>query len=184
MLALNNMIRAIQLTLFMSCILALGCQKDNSTTNIKDYLSHQAINKTPQKKLIPPTQNELKEFEYKKISQRDPFMPFIQNEATETTHSPVINKIHSPNTHRNRELLETYPLNTLIMQGHIKFNNEIWALIKSSDHIIHRVKIGNYIGINYGKISDISPNKMSVIEVLQDQNGMWHEQASFITLAQ
>ena len=188
MLAFNNMShvikRDIHITLFMSCIWICGCQKDESTTSIKDYLSQQAINKAPHKNLITPTQNALHPFEYKKISQRDPFMPFIQNGAPEANQSQVINKIHAPNTHRNRELLEAYPLNTLTMQGHVEFNNEFWALVKSSDHIIHRVKTGNYLGINYGKISDISPNKISVIEVLQDQNGLWHEQTTFITLAQ
>ena len=70
------------------------------------------------------------------------------------------------------------------MLGHIEYKNEIWALIKTDDFLIHRVKVGDYIGVNYGKITAITSNMINISESLLDQTGLWHEQLTIINLKQ
>ncbi len=53
-----------------------------------------------------------------------------------------------------------------------KESNE-WALIKDPDGTIHRVAVGNYIGMNHGKVSSISNDEVQLSEFIADGVGGW-----------
>lgn len=62
---------------------------------------------------------------------------------------------------RRREPLEEFPLDTLRMVGILERNQERWGLVQTRDGTVHRLKVGNYIGQNYGKIVAISEQEIS-----------------------
>jgi type IV pilus assembly protein PilP len=49
---------------------------------------------------------------------------------------------------------------------------------------VHRVAVGNYIGQNDGKITDIAGNKISVTEVVPDGLGGYMERTAAIGLSE
>ena len=82
----------------------------------------------------------------------------------------------------HKEVLESYPLESLSMVGSLQRQEIIFALIKSPDGTLHRVKIGNHLGQNFGKINQISEAEVKVSEIVQDGVNEWIERSSAIML--
>jgi type IV pilus assembly protein PilP len=68
------------------------------------------------------------------------------------------------------------------MIGTVKMKSDLWGLVRSADKTVYRVKVGNYIGQNYGKIIRISSDKIELMEIVPDKPGTWREQQMSIML--
>ena len=64
-----------------------------------------------------------------------------------------------PDARRNREFLEGFSLDTLKMVGTLHLGGRIYGLVQTKDGLIHRVALGNYVGQNDGKVSDVTHRK-------------------------
>jgi type IV pilus assembly protein PilP len=82
---------------------------------------------------------------------------------------------------RRPEPLESYPLDSVTMVGSLMKQNMPFALLRV-DKLLYQVKLGDYLGQNYGKIVKISETDMSIREVVQDASGEWTERTSSIQL--
>ena len=88
-----------------------------------------------------------------------------------------------PNTNRAKEDLESYPLESLKYVGFLSKNKKNYALVKSSENVIQQVKVGNYMGPNFGLITNISEGAIEIKEIIQDDlTGDWVERNSSINL--
>jgi len=110
-------------------------------------------------------------YEYR--SERNPFVPLnvLDQEASV---SPSAN---APGD-RVLEPLEYFPLDALSMVGTLDRGGIRWGLIKDTEGKIHRVKNDNYLGQNYGAITDIGTSSISITELIQDSSGLWAERIS------
>ena len=81
----------------------------------------------------------------------------------------------APDTSRAREYLERFNFAELTVVGSIVMNNEEWGLISESNGSIHRVKVGNYLGQNHGRVVSISDTSVNVVEIVPDGQGGWIE---------
>lgn len=119
---------------------------------------------------------------------RDPFQSFAQ-QARDDTHSVVINDEQQRRyadeiqTH-NPEELEGFELDTLRMVGTLENEESVWAIILDPQKIVHRVQVGNYLGGNFGKITNIQDDRVDVREIIQDSQGRYEERAATIALAE
>ncbi|GFO71474.1 type IV pilus assembly protein PilP [Bathymodiolus japonicus methanotrophic gill symbiont] len=82
---------------------------------------------------------------------RDPFRPIEKSVQAMAIQAVASNGIQ-PDFNRHKEELENYSLDTLRMVGTVKMKGVFWGLIKASEGTIHRVREGNYLGKNYGRI--------------------------------
>ena len=87
-----------------------------------------------------------------------------------------------PDQKRNREFLEQYSLDTLKMVGTLRLGGSIYGLVQTKDGLVHRVTAGNHIGQAEGKITEISPSKISVIEIVPDSLGGYMERPAALAL--
>ena len=87
-----------------------------------------------------------------------------------------------PDLTRRKEPLEAYPIENLRMVGTLQQNKVTYALVKSPDNNLFRVKFGNYIGQNFGLITEISESTIKLKEIVQDSGGDWTERVSTMTL--
>lgn len=88
-----------------------------------------------------------------------------------------------PNTNRPKEALENFPLESLKYVGSMSRNKSTYALIKTPDNTLQQVKVGNYIGPNYGLIKEINESDIVVKEIIQDDlTGDWVERDASINL--
>ena len=116
----------------------------------------------------------------------DPFEPFfLEPPRPQGQEGQVVDNGISPDFDRNREELESFPLDSLRMVGTLEKGDQFWAIVlgPSPDSIIHRVQIGNYIGQNNGKITGISEDRIELLEIIPDGRGGWDERDAELALA-
>jgi len=89
-----------------------------------------------------------------------------------------------PDLNRPREPLEEYPLDSLRMVGILELKGTRWALIKTPDETIHRVRVGNYMGQNHGRITRITETQVDLIEIVPDGLGGWMERKAQVALVE
>ncbi len=86
-----------------------------------------------------------------------------------------------PDLNRRKEALEAYPLEQLKMVGTLFQSGSMYALVRA-DRTLYRVKKGNYLGQNFGLITDITDTEIKLKEIVQDTAGDWTERESTLPL--
>ncbi len=115
-------------------------------------------------------------FIYSASNMRSPFQPVGPN--TGANGQPGVR----PNSHRNREFLEGFSLDTLRMVGTFRVGNSFYGLVQSKDGLVHKVQPGNYLGQNDGKVTDITASKISLVEIIPDGLGGYIERPASLAL--
>lgn len=165
--------------LFSSCI--SGCSSTN-TEDLEPYVSqvksrqHASIEPLPE---FSPYETHL----YRSSGERDPFTPPVHS-SPKTQVAQISTSTLTPDFNRNRETLEAEPLDTLRMVGTLERQGNSWALIQMSDSTIHRVKPGNYVGQNHGKIVQVNESEVEVTEIVPDGLGGWIERQAALALSE
>lgn len=90
----------------------------------------------------------------------------------------------APDLNRRKEPLEAFPLESLQMVGTLQKGRTTFALIRTTDKDVYQVKIGNYLGQNFGVITGITDNEVRLKELVQDGSGDWTERSSTLQLAE
>ncbi len=78
-------------------------------------------------------------------------------------------------------LLEKYPLESLSMIGYLVINKRPIAVIKYEDNV-RQVKVGDYIGLDFGMVTEITESELKLRELIQDSAGDWSERQSSLYL--
>ena len=152
------------ITGLVSLVLLSGCQPDK-----EDLDTYIAEIKSQQQADIPPIPaiKPYERFDYSAADLRDPFVPTVidvpfQEEEIDNTADNGI----SPDGNRRREALEFFSLADLQFVGTLE-KQDIWALVRSPDSVIHKVQVGNYMGTNHGQIQGISDTALNLKEICQ-----------------
>ncbi len=87
-----------------------------------------------------------------------------------------------PDFSRPREPLEAFSLETLKMVGVLAKKGVMHAVIKTPENAIYHVRVGNYVGQNFGRITHIGDTEVTLREIVQDSAGDWSERASSLML--
>jgi type IV pilus assembly protein PilP len=77
--------------------------------------------------------------------------------------------------------LESYPLDGMTMVGTLHQGGRSHALVMV-DNRLHDVKVGDYMGQNYGQITKISDTEITLRETVQDATGEWIERTSTLQI--
>jgi len=84
---------------------------------------------------------------------------------------------------RNIEELEQFELDNLRMVGTVEDENNLWGIILDPDGVVHRIKVGNYMGRNTGKILNVFEDRIEVREIVRNSQGRWEERQTGIALS-
>ena len=122
-----------------------------------------------------PAVKAFEPFAYEGFDLSDPFKPrkITQKEGQGGGVAPDLN--------RRKEPLESFPLEQLRMVGTLSQAKETYALVKA-DKTLYRVKKGNYMGQNFGLITDVTDTEIKLKEIVQDSAGDWAERQSVLPL--
>jgi type IV pilus assembly protein PilP len=90
--------------------------------------------------------------------------------------------MNQPDFDRPREELEEFPLDTIKMVGFLYRSNLPHAVIRPSDGKLRRIRVGNYLGQNFGKVVSITEAEVKIKEMVQDSAGDWSERESVLQL--
>jgi type IV pilus assembly protein PilP len=126
----------------------------------------------PPKKFLPQAyeaQNGVDPFSTQKLSVA------IKQESAQP------NSVLAAEMNRRREPLESFPLDSMSMVGSLTRSNDRYALLKV-DNLLYQVKSGDYLGLNFGRVTKISETDITLREVVQDAAGEWVERTSTLQL--
>ena len=118
---------------------------------------------------------------------KDPFRPFYEKiieEVAQSEDSGLTPEMEREINNRNREELESFELDSLRMVGTIDDEQENWGIVLDPDGTVHKVKVGNYAGLNIGKITNIFEDRIELREIIQDSQGRWEEREATLALAE
>ena len=170
------MSRRILIPIFICCGLA-SCSGEQYS-DLRQFV--QDSEKLPHGRLPPlPDVKPYEPFTYEAYNLVDPFKP----RKIEPPKTAVGSGIQ-PDLTRRKEPLEAYPLESLRMVGTLQQNKATYALVKSPDNNVLTVKSGNYLGQNFGQITEISESTVKLKEIVQDSGGDWTERISTLTLTE
>jgi type IV pilus assembly protein PilP len=126
---------------------------------------------------IPPVHA----FPYVPGERRDPFVmdPSTAGDAQRRDPGAL-----APDPSRRKEPLEAYSLDSLSMVGTLEQYQTRWALLRTPDGMLHRVRVGDYIGRNNGRIVQIGPNALRLTELVEEEPGLWQQRQASMALKQ
>lgn len=78
-------------------------------------------------------------------------------------------------------LLEKYPLESLKMIGYLNVNRQPIAVVQVDDKV-KQVRVGDYIGLDFGMVTKITDKDVELRELVQDSAGDWSERKSSLYL--
>jgi type IV pilus assembly protein PilP len=111
-------------------------------------------------------------FTYTDQSLRAPFSPSISGNSVR------------PDSHRPRDFLEQYSLDTLKMVGTLDLGGTNYGLVMAGDGRVHRVVLGEHMGQNDGTITQINPSKIALTEIVPDGLGGYIQRPAALALTQ
>jgi len=156
-------------------LLLTGCA-DSSLGDLQNYVSDIKSKKgsvDPLPEFLP-----VENFVYKSDEFRDPFVTW----RTEVSSASLKGHGGGPDQKREKDELEEFPLDTLRMMGVLEIKGAMWGLVKASDSVIYRIKAGNYMGHNHGKVTLVNEESIVLTEVVPNGLGGWEERQASLTL--
>ncbi len=179
-LLMKGAVRFITVFVYLASI--TGCINED-TKDLRQYIKD--VNARPKGAVKPlPEIKVVESFLFQPEGLRDPFQPIEIAEG----YSEFGGEGLRPDTSRRKEELESYALETLKMVGTVSMNSVLWGLVMVSDgsDAIHRVRVGNYMGRNNGKIIQITENSIELMEIVPDKKktGAWIEQQASLVLTE
>jgi len=88
-----------------------------------------------------------------------------------------------PNMNRPKEPMEAYPLESIKYVGQLSKVKLTYALLLTPDNGVQQVKVGNYVGQNFGMVTKITDSEVELKEIVQDDlSGDWIERISNLPL--
>lgn len=113
-----------------------------------------------------------------------PIFKFPENDTRRSPFKPVEHKkvdLYAPDQQRKKQPLEAFPLDALKFMEILKQGTELWALIKEPSNKVVPVRVGNYMGLNYGRIVAIKNDEIILEETIKNL-GTWAKRTTTIHL--
>ncbi|MBB3330654.1 type IV pilus assembly protein PilP [Halomonas campaniensis] len=115
---------------------------------------------------------------YDEADRRSPFIARLP----ETEQPPQGSEELAPDLTRPRETLEAFGLGQLDLVGTLTHGGQPSALVRSPDGQVHRLRVGNHMGTDFGRIVSITASSVQLVEVVPTGRGGWIERTTQLTL--
>ncbi|MCE8016701.1 pilus assembly protein PilP [Halomonas sp. MCCC 1A17488] len=115
---------------------------------------------------------------YQASDRRSPFRP----QLPEPEQAPVGDSDLAPDLERAREPLEGYDLEALRLVGILTMSGQTHALVRAPEGEVHRLRPGNYLGRNHGRIVSITGSTVQLVELVPTGGGGWMERTTQLAL--
>lgn len=185
------MFKRTKLVLLLSIPLFISGCVDwvDDTQDLKRFVA-KAQNQ-PKGKIEPlPEFKPYHSFVYEGASMREPFTPLVpiieqpvtDNDADDREPGTEL----APDENREKEYLETFPLDRLIMVGTITMRegDGLWALIRDQNSELHRVAVGDFMGLHHGEIVSLDERQINLLEIVSNGRGGWMKRPRSLALSE
>ncbi|WP_136680495.1 pilus assembly protein PilP [Neptunomonas sp. XY-337] len=166
-----------------SVALLSGCIWVEDKNDLVRFVSD--VQARPKGKIEPlPTFKPYLSFVYEGASLRDPFVPLVRVELGDMEMEMDDGVELEPDQNRPRSYLEQFSLDDLEMVGTVgKTEAEVtWGLVRDQNGEIHRVSVGDHMGLDFGKVIAVLDERLDVLEIISDGRGGWMHRPRVVEL--
>ncbi len=171
--------RPLRLTVLLATVSLAACG-GGGTQDLADYVA-KVRDRDPGPIEPLPEIKQIATFVYDPGDRRD---PFVMDTRGEDTSKPGPAGGIAPDPLRRKEELEQYALDALKMVGTLAQGDTHWALIITPEGVLHRVRVGDYLGQNNGQITRVDEGQVQLTEIVNEGGGEWRERQAAVTLKQ
>lgn len=167
----------------ISSLLLSACGSSEKQ-ELQQWMLEQRSNTRPRVEPLPePTKFSPEAYKPEVIASVDPFSNQKLTQALKSDSNQVTSNaaLIAPELNRRKEPLEATPLDSVVMVGSLVKLGQPVALVKV-DNLIYQVKVGNYLGQNFGKITKMTETNLVIREIVQDAAGEWIERSATLQL--
>lgn len=174
--------QAVLLTLALGACLGLTACSSSEQEELQQWMTEQRSQTRPKIEPLPePT--KFSPQAYTQEAAVEPFsnqklMQALKRDSNQATANAAL---IAPELNRRKEPLEAMPLDSVAMVGSLVKLGQPVALVRV-DNLLYQVRIGNYLGQNYGRITKISETELALREIVQDAAGEWMERTANLQL--
>ena len=161
-------------TIAIACSVVIAGCGGESHQDLRAWMAEQGKNQKGRLEPLPQIR-PYEPFAYNAFDLPDPFKP----RKIETTKG---GGGLAPDLARRREPLESYPLESLAMVGTLEKGKGVFALVRTPEKDVYQVRRGNYMGQNFGVVTEITDSEIKLKELVQDGGGDWSERTSTLNL--
>lgn len=170
------MMNAFRYVPLVCALFLVGCEQ-SSHQDIINFMEE--AKRRPKGQIEPlPTFSPYQPFAYSAMTLRSPFEKPIPVDETAAKGGRTV----VPDLTREKEFLERFNVTALKMVGTIEKSGKLWALIDNGERDVVPVTVGNYLGMNHGKIITTSPSQIEIMEIVGDGSNGWVERPRIIKL--
>ncbi|OHC27223.1 MAG: pilus assembly protein PilP [Pseudomonadales bacterium RIFCSPHIGHO2_02_FULL_60_43] len=163
--------------LLVSSILILSGCGGGDFSDLQAYMEE--VRARPKGEIEPlPKFQPYESFAYSAAALRSPFQPPVKLEMADRQKG---SKDVKPDETRTKQFLEGFNIETFVMVGTLANDSGAFALVSGAGGV-HRVRVGDYLGRNHGRILAIDESKVDVIEIVPDGEGGWMERPRSLSL--
>lgn len=157
---------------------AAGCGSSSNFDDLQEFMDE--VEARPKGRIAPlPEFRAYEAFAYGAANMRSPFEPpqVVKPLAPGHARSDV-----KPDPNRVKQFLEQFNMAQLRMVGTLSQGSTIYGLIQDSNDGVHRVRPGDYMGTDHGRILAINENEIEMIEIVADGAGGWVERSRTVSI--
>lgn len=158
--------------------LLAGCENNSSMADLEAYIAE--VDARPKGRVEPlPALEQYTLFAYSAASLRSPFEPPVVIKAiARRAGDPQV----KPDFERVKHYLEQFSIGELKMVGTLAQGEVHYALVSDAEGGVHKVRIGDYMGTNYGKIIGVDDTEIELLEIVSDGLGGWIQRRRSMTM--
>ena len=177
--------RRIQQSLVTSLTLALlvlaGCGSSDQE-ELQQWMTAQRNAARPKIASLPaPTKFTPETYGQEGLIEPFSNQKLVQALKRDSTQATANAALIAPELSRRKEPLEATPLDAVAMVGSLTKAGRPVALVRV-DNLIYQVRVGNYLGQNYGRITAVTEASLVLREIVQDAAGEWIERPATLQL--
>ncbi|MDB2384363.1 pilus assembly protein PilP [Endozoicomonas sp.] len=160
----------VPLLLFMA-----GCSENSGTHDLELFMND--ARSQPAIEIEPiPMHEAFEVFTYRASALRSPFEPPKLALAKKKFDGSI-----KPDRNRVKHYLEQFDIASFAMVGNISTDEGHWGLIRKESSIF-RVKVGDYLGRNHGRITLVDEEEIQLMEIMPVGSELWIERLRRIPL--
>ncbi|MDO9622515.1 MAG: type 4a pilus biogenesis lipoprotein PilP [Pseudomonas sp.] len=154
-----------------------GCGAGGDFSDLQSFMDE--VRAKPKGAIEPvPKFQPYEAFTYGASSLRSPFQPPVKIDMVRRERGSQEVK---PDEARVKQFLEGFNIEVFEMVGTLANSSGVFALVSGAGGV-HRIKVGDYVGRNYGRVLAIDEAKIDVVEIVPDGEGGWLERPRSLTL--
>lgn len=178
---MKHLQKALAINLIFALLMLSGCGSSDQE-ELQQWMTTQRNAARPKiTPLAAPTKFTPETYRQEGLIEPFSKQKLVQALKRDSTQTAANAALITPELNRRKEPLEASPLDAISMVGSLTKAGLPVALVRV-DNLIYQVRVGNYLGQNYGRITAVTESSLVLREIVQDAAGEWIERPATLQL--